>query len=158
MNTLSSATLPITVFYDASCPLCHAEMSALKLRDQFNEICLVDCSSPQFDDAEFLKQGISRELMMKRIHGMDAIGRWYVGVDLFAIIYEIAKMKWMARLWGSTLLRPVLVRAYPWVADNRMLLSKFNIQHVFKTSLFRNSAQKKVPDCESGTCQPARKI
>jgi predicted DCC family thiol-disulfide oxidoreductase YuxK len=158
MNSLSTATLPITVFYDASCPICHAEMSTLKLRDVKHEIQLIDCSSAQFDDAEFQKQGISRDLMMKRIHGMDAIGRWYVGVDLFAIIYDIAQMKWMARLWGSTLLRPVLVRAYPWIADNRMLLSKFNVQRVFKTSLFRNSPQKKVPDCESGTCKPGRKI
>jgi predicted DCC family thiol-disulfide oxidoreductase YuxK len=158
MNTLSSATLPITVFYDASCPLCHAEMSALKLRDQYDEICLVDCSSSQFDDSEFLKQGISRELMMKRIHGMDAIGRWYVGVDLFAIVYRIAQMKWLSRLWGSQLLRPALVRLYPWVADNRMVLSKFNIPRIFQTSLFNSTLKTKMPECESGTCKPSRKI
>jgi predicted DCC family thiol-disulfide oxidoreductase YuxK len=96
--------------------------------------------------------------MMKRIHGMDAIGRWYVGVDLFAIVYRIAQMKWLSRLWGSQVLRPALVRLYPWVADNRMTLSKFNIPRIFKSSLFSSNVKTKMPDCESGTCKPSRKI
>ncbi len=158
MTNLNEVTLPITVFYDASCPLCHAEISALKQRDQHNELLLVDCSPESFDDSEYQKQGITRELMMKRIHGMDSIGRWYVGVDLFAIIYKVAQMKWLARVWGSQLLRPLLVRLYPWVADNRMLLSKFNLPKVFESTLFRPSSKQTEPKCDSNTCNPINKI
>lgn len=41
--------LPLTVDYDASCPLCRAEMEAMKARDARDVLRLVDCSSPGFD-------------------------------------------------------------------------------------------------------------
>jgi predicted DCC family thiol-disulfide oxidoreductase YuxK len=158
MNKLSDLVLPITVFYDASCPICEAEMTALKARDLRDEICLIDCSSPTFDDSAFLMQGISRELMIKRIHGVDAIGRWYVGVDLFAVVYGVAQMKWLARFLGSSMLRPVLVRLYPWVADNRTIMSKLKLQglfksRLFKSRLFRQSSLVQQANCQSDSCK-----
>ena len=36
-------TFPLTVFYDASCPLCASEMHALAARDREARLVLVDC-------------------------------------------------------------------------------------------------------------------
>jgi predicted DCC family thiol-disulfide oxidoreductase YuxK len=40
---------PLTIYYDASCPLCATEMHALKRNDAAGVLELVDCSAPEFD-------------------------------------------------------------------------------------------------------------
>src|SRR6185503_4293644 len=75
--------LPLTVFYDASCPLCAGEMRALKARDRGDRLALVDCSAPEFEEAELLGDGLRRSDLMRLIHARDAHGRWFVGVDAF---------------------------------------------------------------------------
>jgi hypothetical protein len=39
----------------------------------------------------------------------------------------------MSAVWGSAILRPILSRLYPWVAKNRMWLSKFGVPKFFST-------------------------
>ncbi len=41
---------PLTVFYDASCPMCASEMHALRDLDREGRLELVDCSAAQFSD------------------------------------------------------------------------------------------------------------
>lgn len=114
---------PLTVFYDASCPLCAVEMHALKARDRDGRLELVDCSAPEFD-ARVLGLPVTRDALMERIHARDGDGRWLTGVDVFEAVYAAAGLGSLARLWGSRYLRPLLARLYPWVARNRQQLSR----------------------------------
>jgi predicted DCC family thiol-disulfide oxidoreductase YuxK len=123
--------LPITIFYDHSCPLCRSEMLGLKSRDSGGNMILVDCSPADFNETPFAVDGIHRLDMMKLIHAKDANGKWLIGVEVFAIVYRLAGFRLMSALWGSSILRPVLSRLYPWVANNRMWLSKFGIPKLF---------------------------
>jgi predicted DCC family thiol-disulfide oxidoreductase YuxK len=97
---------PITVFYDASCPLCADEIHMLKSRDDSDKLVLVDCST--LESPEF----------MRRLHVRDADGLWLVGVDAFRAIYSAVGLKTLGFLW--LLLRPI----YPWIARHRQMLSK----------------------------------
>lgn len=118
---------PITVYYDASCRLCSAEIEAMKSRDAGDRLRLADCSAEAFVAPE----GVSREELMSRIHARDANGTWLRGIDVFAEVYEAAGFRRLARIYRSRALRPLLDRAYPWIADNRQALSKLGLARMF---------------------------
>jgi predicted DCC family thiol-disulfide oxidoreductase YuxK len=126
---------PLTVFYDASCPMCASEMHALKARDALGRLELVDCSAADFDETVLAGTCIRREELMALIHARDAHGRWFVGVDVFAIAYRIAGLETLAGVWGSRKLRPALVRIYPWIAKNRQLLSRLGVYSLVRLLL-----------------------
>jgi predicted DCC family thiol-disulfide oxidoreductase YuxK len=121
---------PLTVFYDASCPICASEMHSLRQRDAHRRLELVDCSAAAFSDEGLRAEGITREKLMMLIHARDAYGRWLVGPDCFAAVYAAVGLEAAARVWGSARLRPLLSRLYPWIAGHRQLLSRVGLHRV----------------------------
>lgn len=115
-------TFPLTIYYDASCPLCKTEMETLKESDIDNKLILVNCAIEHIDIP--MSCPVNREGMMERIHAQDAAGLWIQGVDVFTVAYSAAGFKRVSQFWGSKTLRPLLSLAYPWVANNRHWLSK----------------------------------
>jgi predicted DCC family thiol-disulfide oxidoreductase YuxK len=122
---------PLTIYYDASCPLCANEMHALHARAPAGSLELVDCSADGFDARAFAACGIDRAAMMERIHARDATGRWLVGVEVFEAAYAAAGFTRLARWWGHPRLRPLWDRLYPWVARNRQVLSRLGLARVY---------------------------
>jgi predicted DCC family thiol-disulfide oxidoreductase YuxK len=121
---------PLTIYYDASCPLCATEMHALKARDRAGRLVLVDCSRPDFSDPAAAACGVTRDHMLAFIHARDAQGQWLRGVDVFEHAYGAAGLASLARLWRNRTLRPLWDRLYPWVARHRHLLSQIGLQHL----------------------------
>ncbi|HOY69725.1 MAG TPA: DUF393 domain-containing protein [Methylotenera sp.] len=132
MNTLN-VMYPLTIYYDASCPLCAAEMHTIKETDFDNKLILVDCSNEAFNEPAFCPT--NKAEMMERIHAQDASGQWYKGVDVFAIAYQSGGFTTLGKLWGSKTLRPFFSRAYPLIADNRQWLSKTPLPYLLNKML-----------------------
>ena len=126
-------TYPLTIYYDASCPLCAAEMHTIKETDFENKLILVDCSTDVFDEPAFCPS--TKLGMMARIHAVDAAGQWLTGVDVFAIAYKAGGFNKLGQFWGNKTLRPFLTRAYPFIADNRHWLSKTPLPYLFNKAL-----------------------
>jgi predicted DCC family thiol-disulfide oxidoreductase YuxK len=126
-------TYPLTIYYDASCPLCKAEMETIKETDFEQKLILVDCSSDDFTEPAFCPT--NKADMMERIHAQDAAGQWLKGVDVFAIAYKAGGFNKLGKFWESKTLRPILTRAYPFIADNRHWLSKTPLPYVFNKML-----------------------
>ena len=124
-------TFPLTIFYDASCPLCASEMHALKARDSEERLRLVDCSAASFDDGGFAAEGITRAAMLARIHARDAHGRWLQGVEVFVEAYRAAGFERVARTLAHPRVRPWFDRLYPWIARNRYTLSRLGWFRLF---------------------------
>lgn len=145
---------PMTVWYDASCPLCRAEIGAIADADTDGVLRLVDCSAPGFDDPDTRAAGIGRAALMEALHARDAEGRWHVGVDAFEAIYRAVGIESVARLWGHPWLKPVLVRVYPWIARNRMRLSRLGVAGLFEAWVRREARRAAARRCMAGTCKP----
>jgi predicted DCC family thiol-disulfide oxidoreductase YuxK len=140
----STVSFPLTIYYDASCPLCASEMHALKTADTGGNLILIDCSCPAFDDRSPIYCGITRESMLRLIHARDASGRWLRGVEVFEAAYDAAGFTALARLWGHPRLRPLWEKLYPWVARNRYLLSRLGTPRIF--DLLTKNAKRKTAD------------
>jgi predicted DCC family thiol-disulfide oxidoreductase YuxK len=150
-----AATLPLTVYYDASCPLCRKEMHTLRDHDRHATLQLVDCSADGFRDAEVERAGLRREDLLRLIHARDADGRWFVGVDVFVLAYRAVGIEAIAGLWSNRALRPVWDRLYPWVARHRMGLSKIGVTTAFGwvVEWFAARALARSQACRDGVCE-----
>jgi predicted DCC family thiol-disulfide oxidoreductase YuxK len=140
---------PLTVYYDASCPLCTSEMHALKARDEGDRLVLVDCSDASFEAESLPCPTVDRQSMLRIIHARDASGRWLSGIDVFVAAYRAAGFRLTAKVLDSALLRPLLDRMYPWVARHRQLLSALGFQRVFR----RLMSSREAASCMAGECE-----
>jgi predicted DCC family thiol-disulfide oxidoreductase YuxK len=128
---------PLSIFYDASCPMCSSEMQALRDRDAQGRLLLVDCSAPDFDETVLYGTLIGRDDLMRLIHARDARGRWLVGMDVFEAAYGAAGMARTSSVWGSRTLRPLLGRIYPWIARHRRALSRIGANRLIRLLISR---------------------
>jgi len=159
---MSAAPYPLTVYYDASCPLCAAELHALRDCDDRGRLRLVDCSGPGFRDPAVTAAGLDVAALMRLIHARDAGGAWYRGVDVFVLIYRAVGIETIARLWAHPWLRPLWDRLYPQVARHRQLLSRLGLHPGFGWYLRRAArraarqaarrAQQRSRACAAGQC------
>jgi predicted DCC family thiol-disulfide oxidoreductase YuxK len=101
--TATATTYPLTIYYDASCPLCTREIALLREFDATSALTFIDCSPEQFAGID----GYSRAEMMKLIHARDAGGRWLIGPAVFAAAYSVCDLRLFAKLWGAPVLQPL---------------------------------------------------
>jgi predicted DCC family thiol-disulfide oxidoreductase YuxK len=137
MNTTRKFCVPLTVYYDKSCPMCATEMHVIESLDWRGRLKLVDCSAPDFEDGEAEREGYTRRAMMTRLHARDPEGRWLTGLDAFEAVYASAGLERMASFWGNRRLRPLLGKIYPYVARHRQGLSRLGLHRLVGAVLAR---------------------
>ena len=59
MNTTNKFCVPLTVYYDKSCPMCATEMHVIQGCDWRGRLKLVDCSPAGFDDSAAATEGVT---------------------------------------------------------------------------------------------------
>ena len=145
---------PITLYYDASCPLCAAEMSAIARADTEGRLRLVDCSAPGFADRDCERDGVAVAALMWRLHARDAAGQWRIGVPAFALAYETIGVRGLAAFWTDERWAPALRRLYGWVADHRQGLSRLGVDRLFGhwVGWVSRRAQRRAVTCHDGVC------
>lgn len=151
---IATVVWPLTIFYDASCPLCREEMHALKAFDAGGRLRLRDASAPGFDDARCRSAGVGTVELMRLIHAVDGAGRWYRGVPVFELAYGAAGLTTVARLFSHARLRPLWDRLYPWIARFRQPLSALRLNRVYGAWVRRAArrAQRRTQACRDGLC------
>jgi len=130
---------PLTIYFDASCAICSAEMGALKARDTAGRLNLVDCSP-----ADFTSGPVPREALMAAIHVVDADGRVHVGVPAIRICRAAVGLSSGGVLLDLPLVAPLADRAYALLARNRYRIPRW---------LAARLAGRVAPSCNDGNCR-----
>jgi predicted DCC family thiol-disulfide oxidoreductase YuxK len=117
MNQLEKLTL----FYDAACPLCRAEIVFLSRRNQAGLLDFVDIHSSRFDAN---KLGVSCEQAMAAMYGQYESGALLRGVAVFPEAYRRANLPLLAWIFSRQSLQPVLKISYQFFAKYRQQISR----------------------------------
>ena len=111
----------LTLFYDAACPLCRAEIEFLSRRNQQALLAFVDINSEAYRPEVV---GVSCEQALAAMYGQYADGSLINGVEVFSAAYARANLQSLAWLFSRKTLRPVLSWSYRFFARNRHAISK----------------------------------
>ena len=86
---------PLTVLYDAACPLCRREIGVYRGLRTTAPVCFADVSDP----ASTLPIGTTREQLLARFHVSDRDGRLLSGAQAFLALWsELPGWRWLARV------------------------------------------------------------
>lgn len=139
---------PLTVFYDASCPICNLEMNNLKTRNTAGRLCFIDASTPEFDASPF---GVSKDDMMQALHVMASDGEMFSGVPAIRFIYQAVGLGWVVAPSAWPLIQPLCKWLYRRIASHRHLLSDVFSDLIIAIAARRLARQSRA--CKNGTCQ-----
>ena len=146
MNT----TYPLTLFYESACPLCHAEMSNLMLRNTAGLLRFVDVSAPGFKD---FPPGTTLTDLMALMHGLTADGRLLRGVEVFRLAYSAVGIPQVAAITSLPFVAPLSEKLYALIARNRHRLPRRLIHAMFETSMRRAAERASRARCDGDACQ-----
>jgi len=138
---MDNGLYPLTLYYDASCPLCRREMNFLVARDRHCRLRLIDVSATDFINDTRLP--VAR--LMARMHARRGDGTLVAGVEVFRLAYEAVDLGWIVLPLRSPLLAPLLDRLYMLVARNRN-----RMPHWCSALLFGHAARRQ--GCHDGRC------
>lgn len=120
MTRFAPATYPLTVYFDATCPLCTAEMGAMQARDSAKRLRLVDCSPIGFANGP-----APREALMRSLHAVDAAGQLRVGVDAIRACRAAVGLPAGGAVLDLPVVGRLADRAYAVLARNRYRLPRW---------------------------------
>ena len=149
----SSTQFPLTIYYDASCRLCNAEMQNLMLRNDAGRLVFVDASSADLSGAP-----APRAALMRTIHGVGADGTVYTGVECLTRAYLGIGWAWVPQLVNLPGVATAARLLYPVIARNRYRLPQGPIVWVFELGLRRaarrhaQQAAARSAGCADGAC------
>lgn len=143
-----------TAYYDGGCPLCTAEVAALRKIANEAALVFVDCASPTFDERACVAEGVSRTAMLEAMHLRDSEGFWHRGADAIALIYRKAGLVALADLWSFPPLRALMRHVYPWIAANRQWLSRAGLPALTEQFIrfHARRAHRRARHCNDDNC------
>ncbi len=108
------------IFYDSYCPLCCAEMSHIKKRDQHDRIQLVDIQDPAFSEHY---PRLDKAQLDARIHVELDNGEMVSGLDATHAAWQAVGRGWLYAPLRWPVIRIVADMAYNLFARNRYTIS-----------------------------------
>ena len=148
-----SATFPLTLYYDAACPVCALEMDHLRERDAAQRLRFVDIAAPGFDAAAL---GLDLAALDAELHGRWADGSTVTGMAALRAAYDAAGLGWVLRPTGFGPLRPAFDAAYRLFAQHRRRISHAAAPVIEAVrSLRARRTSRRMADCRSGACSVA---
>lgn len=148
---MNASSYPTTIYYDASCPLCHGEMRNLMLRNTAGLLQFVDASPPDFVSPV---PGATRHDLMNMIHAVRADGQVIKGVEVFRLAYGAVGLGWVTAPTAWPVLRQLADRAYPVLVRNRYRIPRALVAVLFEGPT-RRAAERAAQRarCDAQTCE-----
>lgn len=145
-----SKTFPLTLFYDAGCPVCALEMDHLRMRDRQGNLAFIDISAPGFD---MLPPGTTLAALNAEIHATRPDGSLLRGVEALRQAYAAVGLGWVLRPTGWSLLRPLSDAGYRVFARHRRGISRVAAPLIdaIRSARARRSVER-MRGCAGGVC------
>lgn len=145
-----TANYPLTLLYDAQCPVCALEMDHLRERCRDGRLLFEDISQPGFDAARF---GLGFGAIDAEIHGIRPDGSVIKGVEVLRLAYAAAGLGWVMRPTGWAPLRPLFDAGYRVFARHRRRISAAAAPLIdaIRAQRARRMARA-MRDCRTGAC------
>lgn len=141
---------PLTLLYDAACPVCSLEMDHLRERSADGRLRFVDISAPGFSAAAW---GSTQAELMARIHGVRPDGSHLVGLPALREAYAAAGLgAWLAPTgWrGAARLADLAYEAF---ARHRQPISRVAAPLIDGLREWRARRQlRRMAACSDGAC------
>ena len=118
---------PLRVLFDGECPLCVAEINALRRRAERRAaggtpaVRFVDIAAPDYRAADH--GGVSYEAAMASIHALTPDGRVLRGVQVFGAMYDAVGLGWLMAPTRWPRLAALAERTYEYWAERRLWLT-----------------------------------
>lgn len=117
---MRTSTYPLTLLYDAQCPVCALEMDHLRARCADGRLHFIDISQPGFDAARYR---LTHAAVDAEIHAIRPDGSVLRGVEVLRLAYAAAGLGWALRPTGWAPLRPAFDWGYRVFARHRRRIS-----------------------------------
>ncbi len=118
---MSAKPAPLTIFCDASCPVCRVEVDMLRRRDRDGRLRWIDISAPGFDAAA---HGFDHGDLDAVIHGVRDDGSVVRGLDVLHLAYDAAGLGALVGPTRHPWLRRPSDAAYRLFARHRHAISR----------------------------------
>jgi predicted DCC family thiol-disulfide oxidoreductase YuxK len=147
-----TATYPLTLFYDANCPVCALEMDHLRSRNHEGKLVFVDISAPGFDAPP---PGVTLAALDAEIHATRPDGSLLRGVEVLRLAYAAVGLGWVMRPTGWSALRPLFDAGYRVFARHRRSISHVAAPLIdgIRAARARRMAER-MRSCTGGACAP----
>lgn len=147
---MSTASYPLTIYYDASCRLCDGEMRNLMLRNTEGRLIFVDASVSGFEPP---MADTTQADLLNCIHAQWSDGQVISGVEVFRQAYGAVGLGWLTAPTAWPFLRQWADRAYPWLVRNRHEVPRWLVTALFEgpTRWAAERAARRA-DCRNNHC------
>ena len=142
---------PLTLLYDAACPVCSLEMDHLRERDAQGHLAFVDIAAPAFDAAAY---GTTHAALDAELHGVWADGSVIKGLATLRAAYAAVGLGWVLRPTALAPVRPVFDLAYRLFARYRRPISRAAAPLIDTVRARRTLAR--LARCQGGACDITR--
>ena len=145
-----STDYPLTVFYDAACPVCALEMDHLRARNHAGRLRFVDIAAPGFDSPP---AGVMLARLDAEIHATRPDGSVLRGVEVLRLAYAAVGLGWVLRPTAWAPLRPLADAGYRVFARHRRRISRAAAPLIDAIRGARARAvEKRMRECGDGKC------
>lgn len=141
---------PMTLLYDAECPVCSLEMDHLRPRDTAGRLVFVDIAAPGFDAA---RHGTTLDALNAEIHAVLPDGTLLRGVEVLRRAYAAVGLGWVLRPTAWRPLAPLADAGYRVFATHRRTISRVAAPLIDAIRAARARAvARRMRGCAAGGC------
>lgn len=141
---------PLTLLFDAACPVCSLEMDHLRERDSARRLAFVDIAAPGFDAAAY---GSTLCELNAQIHAVRPDGSHLVGLAALREAYAAAGLAWVLKATALAPLRPLADAGYALFARYRRPISRATAPLIQAMRTWRAwRTQARMARCQAGVC------
>jgi predicted DCC family thiol-disulfide oxidoreductase YuxK len=150
-----NADYPLTLYYDANCPVCALEMDHLRARNDAGKLRFVDIAAPGFDSP---LPGVTLAQLDAEIHATRPDGTVLRGVEVLRLAYAAVGLGWVLRPTAWAPLRPLVDVGYRLFARHRRRISRAAAPLIDAIRAARaHEVEKRMRKCSGGTCELPRR-